>query len=222
LNYSIIIPIYNESKKLELLLNRLEPYYEEGHEILIINDGSTDGSEKVLESFFFIKVLTLKNNLGKGNAITAGLFNSKYNKIIIYDGDLELGTKDISKLMILNKSSNIYSTMGIRFKQLSPFKSGIDWGNFIFTVFFNFLNGTCHKDILCCAKSFYKSDIQIKKLKSVGFDIDIELASALSKNNRGRKIQQILIDYNRRSIDEGKKLRTNDGWIILKRILLTL
>jgi len=73
---------------------------------------------------------------------------------------------------------------------------------------------------LCCAKSFYKEDIQLNRLKSIGFDIDVELTSFLTRNNRKKSIPQVLIGYKRRTISEGKKLQVFDGWKILKRIIL--
>ena len=220
--YSIIIPIYNEFRTLETLLNGLLKYSELGHEVLIVNDGSTDKSKEVLKKYTFIKHVKLKSNYGKGIALRVGLLSSKFNRIVIFDGDLELETKDISKLMKLDKKSGVNSLMGTRFRSLNPFKSRLDWGNFIFTSFFNLIGGTCHKDILCCAKSFYKKDLQIKRLKSVGFDIDIELSTFLTKRSPNKAIKQVLLNYNRRSIQEGKKLKISDGWKILKRILLTI
>jgi dolichol-phosphate mannosyltransferase len=218
--YSIIIPIYNEKLTLLRLIEELKEYYHKGNEIILIDDGSSDGSYKVLKSKNFIRYIRLVENRGKGYAIKLGLLLSKNNKVILYDGDLELRTNDIQRLMILNKQTNINSVLGIRFKSLSFFNLNIDWGNFIFGVFYNLLNHSCHKDVLCCAKSFYKDDILIEKIKSKSFDIDVELLSFLTKNNRGVKIPQILLEYRRRSLSEGKKLKISDGWIILKRIIL--
>jgi hypothetical protein len=125
-------------------------------------------------------------------------------------------------LMELNRDLGIHSLMGTRFNNLSPFNSKFEWGNFMFTIFFNFLFQSCHKDILCCAKSFYKYDVPINKLDSKGFDIDIELSSFLTKNNKRKRIQHRLIKYNRRDIQQGKKLRISDGWIILMRLIKSI
>ena len=219
--YSIIIPIYNEERTLEELLKSLEQYSHSRNQILIINDGSVDKTNKILKRYDFIDVLHLKKNYGKGTAIKIGLHKSIHNKTIIYDGDLELHADGISELMRLDRDHGIYSLMGTRFNNLSPFKSKFEWGNFMFTSFFNLLFKSSHKDILCCAKAFYKEDLPIKKIDSKGFDIDIELSSFLTKNNRN-KIIQVNLKYNRRSIEDGKKLKISDGWIILKRILFTL
>ena len=214
--YSIIIPVYNELPTLKRLLKGLEQYYNDKHEILIIDDGSNDGSTKILENCSYIKLIKFKFNLGKGVAIKKGIYKSKNSKILIFDGDLELKTNDISKLIELSRSK-----MGIRYKYFSPLKSGIDWGNFIFTTFFNLFYISMHKDILCCAKSFYKKDIPLTKIRSTGFDIDVELSSILTKINNKKPILQVLLNYKRRTIQEGKKLEISDGWKILKRIFLS-
>ena len=220
--YSIIIPIYNEEKTLDKLLLSLKKYSFSKNEILIINDGSIDGTKKILKKYNFINVIELKKNYGKGIAIKIGLQKSIHNETIIYDGDLELHTDGITKLMELNRDLGIHSLMGTRFNNLSPFNSKFEWGNFMFTIFFNFLFQSCHKDILCCAKSFYKYDVPINKLDSKGFDIDIELSSFLTKNNKRKRIQHRLIKYNRRDIQQGKKLRISDGWIILMRLIKSI
>ena len=220
--YSIIIPIYNEEKTLDKLLLSLKKYSFSKNEILIINDGSIDGTEKILKKYNFINVIELKKNYGKGIAIKIGLQNSIHNKTIIYDGDLELHTDGISKLMRLDRDHGIYSLMGTRFNNLSPLKSKFEWGNFMFTSFFNLLFQSCHRDVLCCAKAFYKNDLPIKKLDSKGFDIDIEILTFLTKNSRRVKIPQILLKYRRRSFSEGKKLKISDGWNILMKIVKSL
>ena len=219
--YSIIIPIYNEVNTLISLLKSLKRYYELGHEIIIIDDGSTDQSNLILKECSFIKLIVLNRNHGKGIALREGLKSSINNKTIIYDGDLELETNNILKLMILNKKGKIHSVLGIRFKRFRPFKSGVDWGNFIFAMFLNSLQRTSYRDVLCCAKSFYKTDIPLKKLKSQGFDIDIEMTIFLTKSDPNKNIKQVLLNYNRRSFAEGKKLKISDGWIILRRILFS-
>ena len=109
--------------------------------------------------------------------------------------------------------------MGYRFTNLNPFKSNFDWGNFMFTSFFNLLFQSYNRDILCCAKSFYLDEIQNYNLCSKGFDIDVELSSILTLNNKNNKIPQIFLEYQRRTIKDGKKLKISDGWVILGRII---
>jgi len=217
--YSIIIPIHNEVNHIPCLLDSLKEFSIKGHEIIIIDDGSDDGSTNILKNCAMINLICLHKNKGKGYAIKKGLMNANNDKIVIYDGDMELIPSDIYKLMILDKKINIRYVMGYRFQSLSPLRSNFDWGNFMFTSFFNILFKSTHKDILCCAKTFYANEIKNYKIISDGFDIDIELASLLTILNKRRKISQVLLNYNRRTIEEGKKLKVSDGWRILSRII---
>ena len=98
--YSIIIPVHNESSYLPVLLEELELYSNDGNQIIIIDDGSTDGTTNILKKYKFIKVVELKVNSGKGYAIKQGLKKVSNNKIIIFDGDMEINPSEISKLMI--------------------------------------------------------------------------------------------------------------------------
>ena len=217
--YSIIIPIHNEVNHIPLLLDDLKVFNRKGHEIIIIDDGSNDGSTDILINCKMINLISLCENKGKGYAIKKGLRRANNERVVIYDGDMELNPSEIFKLMILNKESNIRYVMGNRFKSLSPLKSNFDWGNFMFTSFFNILFKANHKDILCCAKAFYLDDIKITDVESIGFDIDIELSFFLTIKNKKRRIPQVRINYKRRDVSDGKKLKISDGWIILLRTI---
>ena len=187
--YSILIPIHNEVNHVTKLLKTINNYIIDGHQIIIVDDGSDDGSTIILNNFEKIDLICLRKNKGKGYAIREGLKIATNNRIIIYDGDMELKSSDISKLMILDKDKNINFVMGYRFKSLSPLKSDFDWGNFMFTSFFNILFTSNHKDILCCAKAFYANELNNYKIISDGFAIDVELASLLTILNKRSKIQ---------------------------------
>lgn len=217
--YSIIIPVYNEEEKLHILLPALERFHNSGHEIVIVNDGSNDQSHNIFLNYNFIKLVNLEKNQGKGVAIKTGLSTALNDKIIIYDGDLELDTNDIEKLMKLNKKKGVIGVLGTRYKKITPFLAKFDWGNLIFTSLFNFIFQTKHKDILCCAKAFYKSDMPLNKIMSNKFDIDVELCAMMTIYSNQKYIPQINLNYTRRTIKEGKKLRLIDGWLILIRIL---
>ena len=89
----------------------------------------------------------------------------------------------------------------------------------MFTSFFNIVFNSHNKDVLCCAKAFYLRDIKNYQLSSIGFDIDIEMSALLSILGSKNKILNIILQYNRRTFKEGKKLKVSDGWIILLRII---
>ena len=135
--YSILIPIHNEINHIPFLLDALKVFISKGHEIIIIDDGSNDGSTDILKKCKIFNLISLRKNKGKGYAIKKGLRKANNERIVIYDGDMELNPSEILKLMILNKKNNMRYVMGYRFKSLSPLKSNFDWGNFMFTSFFN-------------------------------------------------------------------------------------
>ena len=101
--YSILIPVFNESNSIKILLESLEIYFNEGHEIILVDDGSKDGTTEILKGANFIKLIILNQNKGKGNAIREGLKHITHNRILIFDGDMELNPSDITRLMILDK-----------------------------------------------------------------------------------------------------------------------
>ena len=102
MNYSIIIPIFNEQASLTKLLSELY-IFSSKNEIILINDGSTDSSKDILKSCKYIKLINLDKNQGKGKAIAQGIKVATYDKIIITDGDLELKTEELKNMMIFSQ-----------------------------------------------------------------------------------------------------------------------
>ena len=217
MHYTIIIPIHNEEKSIPNLLSELKAYSKE-NQILIINDGSDDSSKKILNNCDFISLINMKKNYGKGYCIRRGIENAKSKKIIIFDGDLELETRDLSKLMILDKSNNINFVIGSRFINQDFLCSIWDFGNLIFKIIFNIIYKSSIDDVLCCAKAFYKNDLEKSDIKSVGFDIDIEILTILIQIYRSPKI--VPLNYKRRNYKEGKKITFIDSARIFYRMII--
>ena len=82
--YSILIPVHNEANNIPLLLEALRVYSDLGHEIIIIDDGSNDGSRDILKSCKIIKLILLTKNRGKGYALKKGLANASNDRIVVY------------------------------------------------------------------------------------------------------------------------------------------
>ena len=217
-SYSIIIPVYNEIANIYELLADLKYFaVNEQNEIIIIDDGSDDGTELALKKCSFINLLVLDTNNGKGVAIKAGLNRAQHNKIILFDGDLELSTNGIKKLMVLDKKRNVECVLGSRYSTSVSINDQWDFGNYAITTLFNFIHKSNVLDSLCCAKAFYKSSIDIDSLTSQKFGIDIELTKLLT--SRFTKITTVYLKYDRRNYQEGKKLSLLDSWSILKSLL---
>ena len=213
--YSIIIPIHNEERALPLLLSQIKTFAND-HEIIFINDGSNDNSKRLLDSCNFINLISFSINLGKGTAIKEGIKVSKNERLIIYDGDLELKTDEIKRLMILNRKNDINFVLGSRFISKKRFNTFWDIGNLFITKIFNVLFDSQISDSLCCSKSFYKSDVSIKKLNSISFDIDVEITAQLI--NTKKEFTSVPLTYNRRTRSQGKKLGYWDAIKIINRL----
>ena len=214
-NYTIIIPVFNEISSIPKLLSSLEQYHSKGNKIIIIDDGSTDGSNTLLNKCNFIELISFNQNRGKGIAIREGLSRVRTDKVILFDGDLELHPSELKKLMILN-DNKVKCVFANRCNQHTS-STIWDVGSFFFNGLFNLIKRSKVNDALCCAKSFFKSDLNLKHLKSSTFDIDVEISSQLIAANA--KIVNVDINYKRRDVKQGKKLQMKDSIQILKRIL---
>tara|TARA_Y100001970_G_C14214245_1_gene848708 strand:- start:271 stop:969 length:699 start_codon:yes stop_codon:yes gene_type:complete len=158
--FSVIVPIFNEEKNIEILINQIKNSLVDfsSFEIIIINDGSTDQSFKILKNLNKrnIKLLNNKKNMGQSFSIYEGIKNSKYDIIVTIDGDLQNDPGDIPKLLnIFNNDINIKLVSGIRKNRkdnlIKIYSSKI--ANYIRA---SFLNDNC-PDTGCSLKVFDKS-----------------------------------------------------------------
>tara|TARA_Y100000591_G_C21747669_1_gene652911 strand:+ start:445 stop:1128 length:684 start_codon:yes stop_codon:yes gene_type:complete len=221
MNYSLIIPIYNESKTLNKLLETLNNL-DEKIEIIIVDDGSTDDTKKILEvnSNNNIKIINNNYNLGKGSAINVGLKVASNQNIILFDGDLELDTRDIPHLISIYESEECDALVGKRWRNKNASNFNINSiGNNIFNYIFNKFFSTKLNDVLCCVKILKTSLYQSLDIQSVGFNIEIEIMSKLAIKKS--IIKEHKISYTPRTVSEGKKIKIIDGWSILWTMVKT-
>ncbi len=216
---SIIIPIYNEEKIIKKLLKKVNSIKKIRKEIIVINDGSTDNTLKILKKDckkMYTKIISYKKNIGKGYACRQGISKSRGDIIIIQDGDLEYNPKDYYKLLqpiLQNKTNIVYGSRvlnggkRVRPKTLS-FKVRI-FANHFLTFLSNILNNQNLTDAHTCYKVFKKKIIKKIKLRENGFNFCPELTTKFSKIDE--KILEVPIDYFGRTVEEGKKIRFFDG-----------
>tara|TARA_Y100000588_G_scaffold269239_1_gene284582 strand:- start:834 stop:1541 length:708 start_codon:yes stop_codon:yes gene_type:complete len=223
---SIIMPIFNEENTIEEILKKLKILKSSfDTEIIIINDGSTDKSKKIIEDnhTFYSKVYHLKNNQGKGKAVIEGLKHCTKNYVLIQDADLEYDPIDILKFMKVNNEFDCDLIMGSRF--IGSERSVLNFwhmlGNKFITFIFNFLNNTTFSDIYCCYCLFKRKNLDFKKLKCNGWGQQAEILTHLI--NKNSRLFEIGVKYNGRKYSEGKKIKYYDVfsvtyWIVFTKI----
>lgn len=220
---SIIIPVYNESKTIHLILNKIKSVilpYDIEKEIIIIDDCSSDNTVDIINNWSnnneLVNITLFKHNKnqGKGAALHTGINNSIGDFIIIQDADLEYDPNEYSLLlkpMIENDADVVY---GSRFISGKPHRILFFWhtiGNKILTFLSNMLTNLNLTDMETCYKLF-KSDI-IKKiiLKEKRFGFEPEVTAKISRINE-IKIYEVGISYYGRTFQEGKKINWKDGF----------
>lgn len=221
---SIIIPCYNEEKTVGLVIERLLkiPFTGLEVEIIVVNDGSTDGTAVVLNDFSSrVKVLNLAKNSGKGSAVKAGLDAATGDYAIIQDADLECTPEEIP--LLLKPLENLprgekVVVMGSRElgnqdeEKSKPFSR---LGSLSITKLINILYGSSLTDALMGYKLFPRATFSYF---TVGrFEAEMIFITRVLKE--GYTIVEVPVSYNPRAQDAGKKIQYRDGFKIIIRIL---
>ena len=207
---SIIVPCYNEERTVEELLRRVAqaplPGWE--REIIVVDDGSTDGTRGILRSLTLpIKVILQEKNGGKGTAVRRGLQEATGDYCLIQDADLEYDPQEIRHLLEpvdRGEAAVVYGSRALR-KQHGRIvlRSGV-W---VLTQIINALWRLRLTDACTCYKLF---PLAAKDAVAAGgFESDILLGPALARAGYG--IVEVPISYHPRSVAEGKKIRYRDG-----------
>ena len=216
MDLSVIIPVYNEVKTIEEVVDRVQAT---GYasEIVLVDDGSSDGSTEILKKYQGkdgFQVILCEQNRGKGAAVREGIKAAKSKYAIIQDADFEYDPKDYGKLMPVIESGQADVVYGSRFMESTDvfyFRSLA--ANKLLTFLTNVLYHTKLTDMETCYKLFKVADVREIPLHSRRFEFEPELTSKLLK--RGYKILEVPISYSGRSYDEGKKIKPKDGLIAL-------
>jgi len=221
MTYTLIIPIYNEERTLPTLLKKLDKINND-FEIIIIDDGSNDNTKNLLiENNQFLNIRN-ESNIGKGASIRKGIHAATNQNVILMDGDLEVDIDDIPKLITRFETSNNDAIVGVRWKKDGDYKFEINTiGNYFINALFNLLYNSSLNDVLCCVKILDKNLFKSLDIKSKGFSIEVETMAKLVLN--GLIIEEVNIQYNRRTKKDGKKIKLTDSWgIIMTMIRLKL
>ena len=224
---SIIIPVFNEEKTIKKILqkvNKLDVWSSNVQkEIIVINDSSSDGSEKILKenSNLYSKLVNNDKNRGKGFAIRKGLEISKGDYVLIQDADEEYDPNDYSKFIECADKFDADLVIGSRFiydKYTRSHNFLNKVGNGVITLLFNIIYNTTFTDIYSCYACFKKNLLINETLKTDGFEQHAEILCKVVKN--GKIFYEVPINYNGRSHDEGKKIKFYHIFKVIYQILI--
>jgi glycosyltransferase involved in cell wall biosynthesis len=221
---SVIIPCYNEKALLPELIALVKSAPVEDKEIILVDDGSTDGSTEMIKASLegeVDKVVYQKWNQGKGSAIRSGLEKVTGDMVIIQDADLEYDPNEYPRLIapiVQGKADVVY---GSRFSGAGPHRVHLFWhyvGNRFLTLLSNMFSNLNLTDMETCYKVFRAETIRSLKIKENGFGIEPEITVKVGKKRC--RVYEVGISYYGRSYSEGKKITWKDGFeavfVILK------
>ena len=221
---SIIIPVYNEEKTVVEVLKKIRNNSSNlfKYEIIVIDDGSTDQSRKLLENnkHLFDKLLVNETNKGKGFSVKKGILNASGSHIIFQDADLEYDPADFKKFEKIFLDFNADGIIGSRFVYSNYTRSHNilnKIGNTLLTLIFNLLYNTTFTDIYSCYFAFKKDLLNVNQLKTEGFEQHAEILCKVIK--KGNKFYEVPISYNGRTTSEGKKIRAHHFFLVLYQII---
>jgi len=213
---SVVIPVYNEGATVLKLLEKVrEVDLNLEKEVIVIDDGSTDGTDKILEPLKnsgLIKVYSHKINQGKGAALKTAFRHASGDILIIQDSDLEYEPREYASLLdpIINHGAEV--VYGSRLSGGKPVRAYMFWhkvANNILTLVTDLLYNTTITDMETGYKVFKKDVVKNIDIKSKDFTVEPEITAKILKKRY--KLYEVPITYYGRSYAEGKKIRWYHG-----------
>jgi glycosyltransferase involved in cell wall biosynthesis len=225
---SVVIPVYNEVRTLEGLVDAVRACDVLDLEILVVDDGSTDGTRELLREKIeprVARVLYHDRNRGKGAALRSGFAAARGDLVLVQDADLEYDPRDYGRLVapiLEGKADVVY---GSRFTGGASHRVLYFWhylGNRFLTLLSNMLTNLNLTDMEVCYKVFRREVLEQITLEEDRFGFEPEITAKVAR--LGCRVYEVGISYAGRTYHEGKKVGWRDGaravWCILKYNLL--
>jgi len=212
------MPVYNEAGTIDEIIRRVMAV-DLSKELVIVDDGSTDGTREKLRALPLaegLRVIFHESNQGKGAAVRTGLAAAKGDVMVIQDADLEYDPQEFHELLkpILRGDADV--VFGSRLTGGRPQRVYLFWhkvANRLLCLVLNVLYNTTLTDMETCYKMFTRPVLETLRLRSNRFEIEPEITAKIFK--RDWRVYEIPISYYGRTYKEGKKIRFVDGLIAL-------
>jgi glycosyltransferase involved in cell wall biosynthesis len=218
---SVIVPVYNERVTVAEVIRRIRAVdVPVAIEVIVVNDGSSDGTDKVLTALAdsTVRVLTHPVNKGKGAAIRTGMAAARGDLLLVQDADLEYDPADWPRLLepvLRGKAQVVY---GSRFTGERKNMLPLHWiGNRFLSLVTNILYSSTMSDMETGYKLFDRRVLEGITIQSDKFDFEPEITAKVLR--RGYRIYEVPISYAGREVSEGKKITWRDGVGALRALI---
>jgi len=216
------MPVYNEAATVERAVSELlAAELGTEFELIVVDDGSTDGTRELLEAKPWpdrVRLLRHDRNRGKGAAVRTGLAEARGEFTTIFDADLEYEPADIATLLPPLQDGRANAVFGVRaFDGYTSHSFLYVLGNKLVTFTANALFNVYLRDLMTCHKAIRTEVLRDLPLKEPGFGVEPEIAARLLQ--RGERIFEVPVSYRARSDEEGKKLTAVDGLRVIRTLV---